>query len=120
MIYMYIYICIYGALINLVLFATAVRFFLLIMCGIMCGFVWLIMCGVMCGTFFCVCAEVLLRACPTHLSLSSAKPSPAQLVSGVLLFPCWNENRKTQAAPAAARKTRGGQKGPLELISQKI
>ena len=30
----------------------------------------LIMCGIVCGAFVCVCVKVLLRACPTHLSLS--------------------------------------------------
>ena len=38
-----------------------------IMDGLCAGFVWL-------------CAEVLLRVCPIHLSPSSAKSSPARLM----------------------------------------
>ena len=69
-IYIYIFLFIYRALINLLLFATAVRFFVLIMCGLCADF----LADYVRGVCVRVCAQVLLRARPTHLSLSSAKP----------------------------------------------
>ena len=39
-----------------------------------------------------VCAEVLLRACPIHLSLNSAKLNPAQFMSRTMMYhdiPSW-------------------------------
>ena len=53
-----------------------------------CG--WL--CAGLCAGLLYVCAEVLLRACPTHLSLSSAKLNPAQFMSRTMMYhdiPSW-------------------------------